>query len=59
MKLSKKENSKIKDYEKILDKAKKSGLTIEVIYTAFKIMEETSNISSLLALQIASEDWDC
>ena len=42
----------------LIDQAIKSELTFEIIYTALQTMKGKSNISPLLALQIASKDWD-
>ena len=41
----------------ILDKASNSGRLTEVVYTAMEIIKMNSQLSILLALQIACEDW--
>jgi|TARA_B110000908_G_C10058244_1_gene359378 uncharacterized membrane protein YjjP (DUF1212 family) len=47
------------EIDRILSNVENHGLVIEVVYTALKEMKENPNSSPLLALQIASEDWDC
>ena len=43
----------------ILDKVGVQGKTVEVVYYALLTMSKSdSNMSPLLALQIAEEDWD-
>lgn len=43
----------------ILDKVGFQGKTVEVVYYALLTMSKSdSNMSPLLALQIAEEDWD-
>ena len=42
----------------ILDRAHQFGLTTEVVVTALKEMKEHPESSPLLALQIATNDWD-
>ncbi len=41
----------------ILDKASNSGRLTEVVYTAMEIIKMNNQLSILLALQIACEDW--
>jgi|MDSV01.1.fsa_nt_gb 3-deoxy-D-arabino-heptulosonate 7-phosphate (DAHP) synthase class II len=41
----------------ILDKASNSGRLTEVVYTAMEIIKINNQLSILLALQIACEDW--
>jgi len=47
------------EIDRILSNVENHGLVIEVVYTALKEMKENPSSSPLLALQIASEDWDC
>ena len=49
----------LSEIDRILSNVENHGLVIEVVYTALKEMKENPNSSPLLALQIASEDWDC
>ena len=45
--------------DKILDKINKQGKLVEVVYYALTTMSKSDgNMSPLLALQIAEEDWD-
>tara|TARA_R100000541_G_scaffold38686_2_gene46541 strand:+ start:625 stop:822 length:198 start_codon:yes stop_codon:yes gene_type:complete len=41
-----------------LDQASRAGKTVEVVYTALQTIKQSPNMSSLLAMQIACEDWD-
>ena len=41
----------------ILDKASNSGRLTEVVYTAMEIIKMNNQLSILLVLQIACEDW--
>tara|TARA_R110001632_G_scaffold54921_3_gene134530 strand:- start:389 stop:595 length:207 start_codon:yes stop_codon:yes gene_type:complete len=42
----------------LFDRAERSGLVIEVIYSALNNMKEFPDSSPLLCMQIALEDWD-
>ena len=45
--------------DEILDKVNKQGKLVEVVYYALTTMSKSDgNMSPLLALQIAEEDWD-
>jgi|TARA_R110000851_G_scaffold67675_1_gene152731 hypothetical protein len=45
--------------DEILDKINKQGKLVEVVYYALTTMSKSDgNMSPLLALQIAEEDWD-
>jgi hypothetical protein len=47
------------EFDAILNRVKQFELTVEVVYTALKIIKSNPNTSPLLALQIAAKDWDC
>ena len=46
------------DIVECITRAENHGLLVEVVYTALKEMKEYPKSSPLLALQIATEDWD-
>jgi hypothetical protein len=47
------------EFAQLVGMIEKSGLLIEVVYTALKQIKSNPKTSPLLALQIAAEDWDC
>tara|TARA_R110002167_G_scaffold100451_2_gene262243 strand:- start:1871 stop:2065 length:195 start_codon:yes stop_codon:yes gene_type:complete len=49
----------LNEIDRVLTNVQNHSLVVEVVYTALKEMKENPNSSPLLALQIASEDWDC
>ena len=56
--LEKATSNEILDFAACLDQASRAGKTFEVVYSALKTINSTPNISPLLAIQIACEDWD-
>lgn len=42
----------------LLDKAEQFQMTVEVVYFALLAMRKNKNVTPLLALQMAVEDWD-
>ena len=57
--LNKVGSKEILGISQILDRVGEFGLTVEVVYSALRIIKENKSITPLLALQIAMEDWDC
>ena len=57
--LNKVGSEEILGISQILDRVGEFGLTVEVVYSALRIIKENKSITPLLALQIAMEDWDC
>jgi hypothetical protein len=51
-------SDEIIEISQILDKVNKQQKLTEVIYYALLTMKENKNMSPLLALQIAEEDWN-
>ena len=50
--------NEINEIAQILDKVDGFGLNVEVVYHALRTIKENKCITPLLALQIATEDWD-
>tara|TARA_R110000744_G_scaffold39196_1_gene89348 strand:- start:126 stop:323 length:198 start_codon:yes stop_codon:yes gene_type:complete len=57
--LAKATSNEILDIVELIDNVSNAGLLTEVIYTALNLMKSSKNLSPLLCLQIAAEDWDC
>lgn len=53
------DTSEILEIDSILDRVNRHGLIVEVVFTALEEIKNNPNTSPLLALQIASKDWDC
>ena len=51
-------SDEIIEISQILDRVNKQQKLVEVIYYALLTMKGNKNITPLLALQIAEEDWD-
>jgi hypothetical protein len=51
-------SDEIIEISQLLEKAERFQLTVEVVYFALKAMQQNKNITPLLALQMAIEDWD-
>ena len=51
-------SDEIIEISQILDRVNKQQKLTEVIYYALLTMKENKNMSPLLALQIAEEDWN-
>lgn len=51
-------SEEIIEISQLLEKAERFQLTVEVVYFALKAMQQNKNITPLLALQMAIEDWD-
>jgi len=51
-------SNEIIEISQILDRVNKQQKLTEVVYYALLTMKGNKNISPLLALQIAEEDWD-
>ena len=45
-------------YVEILTNVERHGLMVEVMHTALNEMKQNPDLSPLLCLQIAAEDWD-
>jgi len=56
--LEKSTSEEMLDIVECITRAESHGLLVEVVYTALKEMKEYPKSSPLLALQIATEDWD-
>ena len=56
--LEKSTSEEMLDIVECITRAENHGLLVEVVYTALKEMKEYHKSSPLLALQIATEDWD-
>ena len=56
--LEKSTSEEMLDMVECITRAESHGLLVEVVYTALKEMKEYPKSSPLLALQIATEDWD-
>ena len=56
--LEKAKSTEMLDIVECITLAEGQGLLVEVIYTALKEMKDFPKSSPLLALQIATEDWD-
>jgi hypothetical protein len=56
--LEKSTSEEMLDIVECITRAENHGLLVEVVYTALKEMKEYPKSSPLLALQIATEDWD-
>ena len=56
--LEKSTSEEMLDMVECITRAENHGLLVEVVYTALKEMKEYPKSSPLLALQIATEDWD-
>ena len=56
--LKKSTDQQMLEIVQVITKVERQGLLVEVVYTALKEMQSNPKSSPLLALQIASEDWD-
>jgi uncharacterized membrane protein YjjP (DUF1212 family) len=53
------DSDEIIEIDSILNRVNRFGLIVEVVHTALEQVKSNPNTSPLLALQIASKDWDC